>query len=118
MTIDQQLKNRIVNCQSCEKQDEVAVPQAGRNVVPNAFVLAWLTLVLVLDAENIFLEIESAERKPGDADKNEKYVSHALNIVIRIYERHPGGNFATSIILEAVILDRQGGDPYSFKLFL
>jgi hypothetical protein len=84
MTIDQQLKNRIVDGQSCEKQDEVAVPESGRNVVPNAFVLAWLTLVLVLDADNVLFEIETAERKPGDADKNEKYVSHALNIVIRI----------------------------------
>ena len=44
---------------------------------PNAFVLAWLTLVLVLDADNVFLEIERAEGEPRDTDKNEKYVCHA-----------------------------------------
>lgn len=77
------LENRIVNCESCEKQDQVAVPKAGRNVVQNALVFLGFILVLVLDADNVFLEIESAERKPCNADKNEKYVSHAINIVIR-----------------------------------
>ena len=84
MTIDQQLKNRIVNCQSCEEQNQVAVPESGRDVVQNALVFLGLILVLVLDADNVLFEIETAERKPGDADKNEKYVSHGVNIVIRI----------------------------------
>ncbi len=77
------LENRIVDGQACKEQDKVAVPEAGGNVVQNALVFLGFILVLVLDADNVFLEIESAECKPCNADKNEKYVSHAINIVIR-----------------------------------
>ena len=56
---------------------------AGRNVVPNTLVFFRLVLIFILDADNVFLEIKTAERKPADADKNEKYVSHDLNIVFR-----------------------------------
>ena len=77
------LENRIVNCKSCKEQDKVSVPKTGRNVVPNAFVLALLTLVLVLDTDNIFLEIERAKCESCQTDQDEKYVCHVINIIIR-----------------------------------
>lgn len=77
------LENRIVNCKSCKENNQVPVPKAGRNVVPNAFVLALLTLVLVLDTDNIFLEIERAKCESCQTDQNEKYISHVINIIIR-----------------------------------
>ena len=75
------LENRIVDCKSCKEQDQVAVPKSGRYVVPNFLVLIGFVLVLILDSDNVLFEIKTAERKPADADKDEKYVSHILNIV-------------------------------------
>ena len=80
---DQFLKNRIVDCQSCKEHDQIAVPKSRRDVVQDAFVLLGFILIFILDADNVFLEIKTAERKPADADKNEKYVCHGLNIVFR-----------------------------------
>ena len=82
MTIDQQLKNRIVDGQACKEQDKVAVPEAGGNVVQNALVFLGLILVLVFDADNIFLEIERAKCESCQTDQNEKYISHVINIII------------------------------------
>ena len=74
------LENRIVDCKSCKEQDQVAVPKSGRHVVPDFLVLIGFILVLILDSDNVLFEIKTAERKPADADKDEKYVSHTLNI--------------------------------------
>jgi len=80
MTIDQQLKNCVVDGEACEEQDEVAVPKSGRHVVPDTLVFFRLVLILFLNTDNILFKIKTAERKSCDADKDEKYVSHALNI--------------------------------------
>ena len=77
------LENQIIDGESGEENNQIAVPQPGRNVVPNAFVLFRFILILVFDADNVFLEIKTAECKACDADKNEKYVNHVLNIVNR-----------------------------------
>ena len=62
------LENQIVNRQSCEEQDEVAIPETGRNVVPDALVLLRLVFIFVLDADDVFLEIKTAECKTCEAD--------------------------------------------------
>ena len=62
------LENQIIDGQSCKEQDEVAVPEAGRNVVPDALVLLRLVFIFVLDADNVFLEIKTAECKTCEAD--------------------------------------------------
>ena len=80
MTSDYWLENQIIDCESCEEQDQVAVPKSGRHVVPDTLVLLRFVLIFFLDADNVLFEIETAERKSCDADKDEKYVSHALNI--------------------------------------
>jgi len=74
------LENQIIDCKSCKEQDQVAVPKSGRYVVPNFLVLIGFVLVLILDSDNVLFEIKTAERKPADADKDEKYVSHVINI--------------------------------------
>ena len=75
------LENRIVDCKSCKEQDQVAVPKARCYVIQYALVFFRLVLILFLDSDNVLFEIKTAERKPADADKDEKYVSHILNIV-------------------------------------
>ncbi len=76
------LENRIVDGQACKEQDKVAVPEAGGNVVQNALVFLGLILVLVFDADNIFLEIERAKCESCQTDQDEKYISHVINIII------------------------------------
>ena len=76
------LENRIVDGQACKEQDKVAVPEAGGNVVQNALVFLGLILVLVFDADNIFLEIERAKCESCQTDQDEKYVCHVINIII------------------------------------
>ena len=77
------LENQIIDGEAGEEDNQIAVPESGRDVVQYALVLFRFILILILDADNVFLEIKTAERKPADADKNEKYVCHDLNIVIR-----------------------------------
>ena len=74
------LENQIIDCKSCKEQDQVAVPKSGRYVVPDFLVLIGFILVLILDSDNVLFEVKTAERKPADADKDEKYVSHVINI--------------------------------------
>lgn len=80
--IGYKLKYRIINGQSCEKQDEVAVPKSSRHVVPDTLVFVRLILVLVLDADNVLFKVERAKGEPSDANKNEKYVCHDVNIAL------------------------------------
>ena len=80
MTSDYWLENQIIDCESCEEQDQVAVPKAGRHVVPDTLVFFRLVLILFLNTDNILFKIKTAERKSADTDKDKKYVSHILNI--------------------------------------